>query len=160
MRTFKIALLILSASAVAAHASVVSGVGVEIRPAAGKGQFCLDAKNKGDANGVPIQVWQCHGTPNQVWTVSSSSGNAHAILGQGGLCLDVRGQSSRANGTAVQIWQCHFGANQRFALSADGRIKETSSGKCLIASAAKNGAPLVLDTCTNTPDEVFASAPR
>ncbi|WP_158914552.1 RICIN domain-containing protein [Caulobacter sp. S45] len=73
----------------------------------------------------------------------SARSNRRRCGDDGGLCLDVRGRSSRADGTPVQLWQCHFGANQRFALSPDGRIHEVSSGKCLIASAPKDGAPVV-----------------
>ncbi len=67
----------------------------------------------------------------------------------------MRGTNATANGTPAQLWKCHFGENQRFAMDADGRIKEVRSGKCLIATAAKDGAPLVLDTCKNTPQELF-----
>jgi hypothetical protein len=83
------------------------------------------------------------------------SGRMHAMIGIGGYCLGVRGGGARANGTPLELWKCHFQANQRFHLSADGRIKRVESGKCLIALAAKNGAPLALTRCMNTPDEIY-----
>ena len=133
-----------------------TGVAVQIKPVIGNGQYCLDASGNRDADGTPVFVYKCHGSENQRWTISSSTGNEHAILGIGGSCLDVRGSNSTGNGTPVQLWRCHFGDNQRFALRPDGRITEVRSGKCLIALAPRDGAPVVLDQCKNTPQEIFA----
>lgn len=133
-----------------------TGVNVQIQPVSGGGQFCVDAKGDQARDGDQVFIYRCHGSENQRWTVTSSVNDQHAIIGIGGYCLDVRGISSRANGTPVQLYQCHFQQNQRFHFTPDGRIKEVASGKCLIAVAATDGAPLVLDRCMNTPDEIFA----
>ena len=134
----------------------VTGVGVQIKPVIGSGQFCLDARGDRDKDGTPVFVYRCHGSENQRWTVSSSSDNKRAVLGIGGLCLDVRGAQTTSSGTPVELWQCNFGENQRFGFRPDGRIVEVRSGKCLIATAARDQSPVVIDQCRNTPQEVFA----
>ena len=130
-------------------------VAVQIQPVIGNGHFCLDAEGNRDHDGVPVFIYACRGSENQHWTVTSSVNNQHAIIGIGGFCLDVRGNGA-ANGTPVQLWKCHFGDNQRFSLNPDGRIVEVRTHKCLIATAPRDRAPLVLDTCSNTPQEIFA----
>lgn len=155
MRQILCFLVCLMAVNVACAQGPSTGVSVQIQPLSGAGKFCVDVEGDRDRDGVPVFIYQCHGSENQRWTITSSLDDKHAIVGIGGYCLDVRGTTSRANGTPVQLWKCHFGPNQRFHLSSDGRIREVESGKCLIAVAAKDGAPLVLDRCTNTPDEVF-----
>jgi len=132
------------------------GLNVQIQPLNGGGQFCVDVHNFSTQDGAQVYIYHCTGQENQRWTITSSTNDQHAIIGIGGMCLDVRGQHSRSNGTPVQLWQCHFGPNQRFHFSPDGRVREVSSGKCLIAVAPRDGAPLVLDDCKNTPDEIFA----
>jgi len=154
-----LSLSLLLAVSIAAHAQKVSpDVSIQIQPLSGAGAFCLDAHQNISKNGIPVIVYQCHGVPNQRWTITTSEDNRHAIVGIGGYCLDVRGSNSTQNGTPVQLWKCHFGDNQRFSLSDDGRIREVRSGKCLVAAAAVNEAPLVLSTCTNIPGEIFITS--
>ncbi len=156
MRSVVLSCLLFVAGGTAALAQGPNtGVAVQIQPRTGNGQFCLDARRDQEADGTPVFIYQCHGSENQRWTITASPNNQHAIIGTGGYCLDVRGTNSTGNGTPVQLWKCHFGENQRFATDADGRIKEIRSGKCLIATAAKDAAPLVLDTCKNSPQELF-----
>jgi len=156
MRKLLLFALLLIAS-VAAHAQDPNtGVGVQIQPVIGNGHFCLDARGDRDQDGVPVFIYMCHGSENQRWTITASQDNKRAIIGIGGYCLDVRGNGPQGNGTPTQLWKCHFGDNQRFAFSPDGRIREVRTGKCLIAVAPQDGAPLVLDTCRNTPQEIFA----
>jgi hypothetical protein len=155
MRTGLLSTLSLLSASFAVCQGPSTGVGVQIKPVIGNGQYCLDASGGRSADGTPVFVYQCRGSENQRWTISSSIGNEHAILGIAGLCLDVRGNMT-GNGTPIQLWKCHFGDNQRFALRPDGRITEVRSGKCLIAMAPKNSSPIVLDNCKNIPQEVFA----
>lgn len=118
--------------------------------------MCLDARGDRDQDAAPIAIYGCHGSENQRWTVTASQDNKHAIVGIGGFCVDVRGVNATNNGTPAQLWKCHFGENQRFSFMPDGRIREVRSGKCLIAATPKDGTPVVLDTCKNTPGEVWA----
>ncbi len=156
MRTLFLCSVLFVAGGAAALAQAPKGdVSVQIQPRIGNGNFCVDAKRDAESDGTPVFIYQCHGSENQRWTVSSSVNNQRVILGTGGYCLDVRGTNASANGTPTQLWKCHFGDNQRFSLEPDGRIKEVRSGKCLVATAVKDGAPLVLSPCTNAPGEVF-----
>ncbi len=152
---YKLLLAFFLISPVALLAQGRSDVSVQIKPQIGGDRMCLDARGDRDKDGIPVQVYTCHGSENQRWTIASSMDNRHAIIGVGGYCLDVRGSGSIANGTPAQLWRCHFGDNQRFSLQPDGRIKEVHSGKCLIAPAAKEETVVVLDTCKNTPGEVW-----
>lgn len=72
---------------------------------------------------------------------------------QSSSCVRFRGSQATGNGTPVQLWQCHYGKNQRFNVLPTGQIKEVESGKCLIAKAANDRAPVVLDNCVNSPME-------
>lgn len=155
MQKYVFAALLLIASTVVLAQGPNTGVGVQIQPRSGDGKFCMDARRDQEADGTPVFIYQCHGSENQRWTISSSVNNQHAIIGTGGYCLDVRGTNATATGTPAQLWKCHFGDNQRFGMDVDGRIREVRSGKCLIATAAKDGAPLVLDKCTNSQQELF-----
>jgi hypothetical protein len=147
--------LLMVASIAAVAQGPNNGVSVQIQPQSGGGRYCMDARGNRDQDGVPVFIYQCHDSENQRWTITTSVDNRHAIVGIGGYCLDVRGTNSTGNGTPTQLWKCHFGDNQRFSLEPDGRIKEVRSGKCLIATAAQDAAPLVLDTCKNTIREIF-----
>jgi len=149
-------LLLAVASSITARAQdPVAGVNVQIEPLIGDGHFCLDIHADRTQDGVPVFIYGCHNVENQRWTITSSNDNRHAIVGAAGMCLDVRGTNSQANGTPTQVWQCHFGDNQRLSFSPDGRIREVRSGKCLMAVAPRDGAPLILNDCRNTPQEVF-----
>ena len=65
----------------------------------------------------------------------------------------VRGSQSTAKGTPVELWQCHYGNNQRFNLLPTGQIKAVESGKCLMAKNVTDRAPVILDVCSNSPNE-------
>ena len=145
--------LLLSTSAFAQDPS--TGVSVQIQPQTGNGRLCVDARGNRDQDGTPVFIYQCHGSENQRWTITSSVRNAHAIIGIGGYCLDVRGLNATANGTPAQLYKCHFGDNQLFGLTPEGRIIEARSGKCLTAALTQEGSPLILAPCQNTPQETF-----
>lgn len=132
-----------------------TGVALTLHSASGGGDFCMDAKDDRKAEGTPIYLYRCNGRESQRWTVTRNQDGSDDIIGTGGFCLDVRGQTSRATGTPVQLWRCHFLKNQRFTIGADGRIKEEESGKCLQATKPQDGAPIVIDTCQNSPTEVW-----
>ena len=134
---------------------------VNVKIASADGQnFCMDASlDHREQDGDPVYIFQCHGHENQRWTITRSLNNQDAIIGLGGYCLDVRGQHSKADGTPVQLWMCHFGENQRFSLTPDGHIREQVSGKCLLVTALKDRAPVVLDACSNEPGQRWRFEP-
>jgi len=130
-----------------------SGNNVKIVSADGS-DFCMDASvDRAGRDGDPVYLYKCHGRENQRWTVTESGDGQSALIGMGGYCLDVRGTHSKADGTPVQLWKCHFGANQRFSLTPTGQLREQASGKCLLVTAVKDRAPIVLDECKNEPGQ-------
>ncbi len=139
----------------AQHKDAGNEAKVQIMPKPGNDQYCLDVKRDQSGNGSLVFTYKCHGGANQKWVEREASGGAVEFVGLDGKCLDVRGTHSRSDGTPVQLWACHSGGNQEFQVGGDGRIKEVASGKCLISTAPKDGAPVVLDDCKNTPDETF-----
>ena len=77
----------------------------------GIGNKCLDVKGGGSADGTPIILWPCHGSPNQQWAVVPPG----LIRGIGGKCLDVTGGGS-ADGTPIILWPCHGTDNQKWII--------------------------------------------
>ncbi len=149
---------LFAAASVAAIAQqpVAPAIGVYIQPVSGGGQYCIDAHHDQDRDGNQVFIHKCHGVENERWTVTASPDNKHAIVGIGGYCLDVRGGATATGmASAAQLWQCDFQENQRFSLTPQGQIKEERTGKCLIATAPQDAAPLVLDTCKSTQREFF-----
>lgn len=132
-----------------------AGPNLMVHVATGGSRYCLDAKNDRQNEGTPVYVWKCHGKENQRWTVTKDQDGSSILVGTGGFCLDVRGQTSTANGTPVQLWRCHFLKNQRFTLTPDFKIREVESGKCLQALKPQDGSPVVLDDCHNTETEIW-----
>jgi hypothetical protein len=148
----------------AAFGAVIIGTGVAyayggthltIHSEIGGAHFCLDASlDHGVRDGDPVYVYKCHGRENQRWTLTQSPSGESAIVGVDGFCLDVRGYG-RGAGTPVQLYLCHFRDNQRFVAEPDGHIKESASGKCLAALAPADRAPVVLDFCQPSPNQIW-----
>ncbi|MBB6038629.1 ricin-type beta-trefoil lectin domain protein [Phytomonospora endophytica] len=103
---------------------------------------CVDVPGSSTANGVQVQLWDCHGGANQRWTYTSD----RRLTGNGGKCLDAAGS---ANGAAVVLWDCNGQANQRWSLNADGSVTGLASGLCLDVSGAAtaNGSKIQLWGC-------------
>ncbi|GGM22230.1 carbohydrate-binding protein [Micromonospora sonchi] len=72
------------------------------------GQKCLDAYNRGTANGTIVGTYVCNGGDNQRWTIGGD-GTIRSV--QSGLCLDVNTTT-----TKVQLWACWGGDNQKWQL--------------------------------------------
>ncbi|MFF7970095.1 ricin-type beta-trefoil lectin domain protein [Streptomyces sp. NPDC007905] len=118
-----------------------SAAGVPIRGLAGK---CVDVAGADPANGTPVQLYDCNGTPAQAWTVGSDS-TIRAL----GKCLDVTGNGT-ADGSTVQLWDCTGGPNQKWAVSAAHDIVNPQADKCLDVTGnnSANGTRLQIWTCT------------
>ena len=142
------------------HAQFVAGVNLKAISASGSGNYCMDAADNRKNDGTQVFMVTCHGRENQRWTVTTAAAGTSAIVGTGGYCLDVRGGvAASATGTPVQLWKCNFNANQRFVVGRDGTIKEQASGKCLQATADREGAPIVIQACTGGPTEKWRLEP-
>jgi hypothetical protein len=81
---------------------------------------------------------------------SASTGNAVALLGPGGRCLDAK-NGATTDGTLVQLWDCNETAAQQWTLEPDGSIVHVS-GKCLdaTAGATANGTQVQLWDCNGS----------
>jgi Ricin-type beta-trefoil lectin domain len=66
------------------------------------GGLCVDAN--GGKPGDLVKLSPCAAGPNQIWK-SEPKGNFTKLVGQNGLCLDVRYGSKEA-GAPVQSWNC------------------------------------------------------
>jgi hypothetical protein len=134
------------------------GTNFTIHSEIGGAHFCMDASlDHGVHDGDPVYVFHCTGRENQRWTLTQSLRGETALIGVDGYCLDVRGAGHGA-GTPVQLYQCHFQDNQRFIALPDGHIKEVASGKCLAALGASDRAPVVLDFCQASPNQIWLYA--
>ncbi|GLX97325.1 PHB depolymerase family esterase [Herbidospora sp. NBRC 101105] len=105
---------------------------------------CLDVSGNSQANGAPIQIWDCNGRANQQWT-STAAGELRVY---GGKCLDVTGAGT-ADGTAVTIWDCNGQNNQKWRLNADGSITAIGANKCLdvVGYGTANGSRVHIWSC-------------
>src|SRR5271170_5208188 len=69
---------------------------------------CFDLPQGNTADGTPIILFHCHGTPNEQWTLSGGQ-----ITGSGGSCVDVQG-SAPTEGAAVILVTCNGRSSQRW----------------------------------------------
>ncbi|MET8867593.1 ricin-type beta-trefoil lectin domain protein [Nonomuraea sp. NPDC004580] len=116
---------------------------------------CLDVNSASQANGAPVQIWDCNGQPNQRWTATPSG----ELQVYGGKCLDVNGAGT-ADGTAVIIWDCNGQTNQKWRLNADGTITAVGANKCLDVSGhgTANGSKVHIWTCHGGTNQQWSRA--
>ncbi|HCT80765.1 MAG TPA: hypothetical protein DGG94_09735, partial [Micromonosporaceae bacterium] len=94
------------------------------RPLIGLANKCADVRAANSANGTPIQIYDCNGTPAQQWTVV---GNTLRAFGK---CMDIY-NGGTANGSRIILWPCHGGLNQVWQLRSDQTVYNPRSGRCL-----------------------------
>ncbi|MFE9172971.1 ricin-type beta-trefoil lectin domain protein [Streptomyces kebangsaanensis] len=124
--------------------SVTTGntpAGGAVRGLAGK---CVDVAGANPANGTPVQLYDCNGTPAQQWTLAADS-----TLRALGKCLDVTDRGT-ADGSTVQLWDCTGGPNQKWVVSSAHDIVNPQANKCLDVTGNNpaNGTRLQIWTCT------------
>jgi serine protease AprX len=98
-----------------------SGTG-QIAGFAGK---CVDVMNRLDANGTPVQLYDCNNTPAQYWALAAD-GTVRAL----GKCLDTVG-GGVTDGTRVHLWDCNGAASQQWQANSARQLVNVKSGKCL-----------------------------
>ncbi|MFF5091002.1 lectin [Streptomyces niveus] len=105
---------------------------------------CVDVAGANNANGTPVQLYDCNGSNAQRWS-NSGDGTLRAL----GKCLDVSGNST-ADGALVHLWDCTGGANQRWVVSGANDIVNPQANKCLDVQDrnSANGARLQIWTCS------------
>jgi beta-glucanase (GH16 family) len=111
-----------------------------IRGLAGK---CVDVAGASNANGTPVNLYDCNGTGAQNWT---RAGNALQALGK---CMDVTGGST-ASGAQVQLYDCNGSGAQQWAVSSANDIVNIAANKCLDVTGnnSANGTRLQIWDCT------------
>jgi len=100
------------------------------------------------ANGTPIQIFDCNGSPAQDWLITPGEGSV--VLANTGFCLDAG--SAPANGVGTKIWQCFSGLPaQDWFYTADQRIALTNQGFCLdlTGGTLANGNQVQTWQCTD-----------
>uniref|UniRef100_UPI0031DF791B alpha-N-acetylglucosaminidase n=1 Tax=Saccharothrix mutabilis TaxID=33921 RepID=UPI0031DF791B len=119
-------------------------------PITGVGGKCVDVTNGGSADGTPLQLYTCNGTPAQTWT--ASGGTLQAL----GKCMDAR-NGGTAPGTAVQLHSCNGTPAQSWTHQSDGSLRNAKSGLCLDATggSSANGTGLILWTCHGGANQVW-----
>jgi hypothetical protein len=112
-------------------------------PITGIGGKCVDVRAASNANGTPVQLYDCNSTAAQQWTVGTD-GTLRAL----GKCLDVSGGAT-ANGTLVQLWDCNSGGAQVWQAQSNGTLVNPQSGRCLDDPGGNtaNGTQLLIWDC-------------
>ncbi|KAJ3556356.1 hypothetical protein NM688_g2074 [Phlebia brevispora] len=86
---------------------------------------CLDVRADVLADGTPVQIYDCNGTPAQDWILLR--GSTMVQLNGTDFCLDAG--SAPANGVGMKIWQCYAGlAAQQWYYTDDDRIALENQG--------------------------------
>ncbi|QDQ14459.1 virulence factor [Streptomyces spectabilis] len=126
---------------------------VYVHDAQGK---CLDVQGGGKANGTPVQLYTCNGSPAQKWQIDGERlRNVNS-----GKCLDVKGAST-ANGAAAHIWRCNGSAAQKWQYTTRGTstLKNVGTGNCLDLPKYENGSNARLWDCSGTGHQKFDVKP-
>jgi cytochrome c len=107
----------------------------------GAGGSCADIQQGNTADGTPMILFHCHGSPNQNWVISNGT-----INGTSGLCLDVLGSTAR-DGAQIIVVQCNGRASQKWQV-LNGQIIGLG-GKCLDTQGGgtDDRTPLILNKC-------------
>ncbi|MEU6986523.1 ricin-type beta-trefoil lectin domain protein [Streptomyces sp. NPDC046324] len=116
----------------------------------GLGGKCLDVAGGADADGTPVQLWDCNGSAAQHWTVHPD-GTVRAL----GKCLDVTGGST-SDGAKVQLHTCNGTGAQRWRHEiASSDLVNVTAGKCLDASdhSSANGTRAQIWACTGAANQ-------
>ncbi|ROQ98582.1 beta-glucanase (GH16 family) [Streptomyces sp. 2132.2] len=124
-------------------------------PITGLAGKCVDVAGGNTANGTPVQLYDCNGSPAQQWT-AAADGTLRAL----GKCLDVTGGNT-ADGTPVQLYDCNGTPAQRWALPAARDIVNPQADKCLDVTGNNpaNATRLQLWTCGGTPNQKWNLPP-
>lgn len=113
-------------------------LGAQILSSAGG---CVDVRDGVTADGTPIVLFQCHGSPNQRWFIGRGE-----IAENFGSCLDVQGGAG-VDGAEIILVTCNGRPSQQWRV-IDGQIIGLGN-KCLDSKdgGAADLTPLVLSEC-------------
>jgi alpha-N-acetylglucosaminidase len=115
----------------------------------GRAGECVDARDGQTADGTPLVVVQCHGSPNERWFIKQG-----VISENFGSCIDVLG-SVPIDGAALVLVNCIGAPSQQWSIR-DGQIVGFG-GKCLTETGGDSAdqTPLILSTCNAEPGQVW-----
>ncbi|KAF5336494.1 hypothetical protein D9611_006744 [Ephemerocybe angulata] len=89
---------------------------------------CIDVQGGVFANGTPVQLYDCNGTPAQNWLLNH--GSTKIQRSGTNFCLDAG--SNPGNGVGMKIWTCYDGnPAQQWYYTDDNRIALEGKGQCL-----------------------------
>jgi hypothetical protein len=119
-------------------------LGAQILSSAGG---CVDVRDGITADGTPIVLVQCHGSPNQRWFIGRGE-----IAANFGSCLDVQ-DSAGVDGAAIILVACNGRPSQQWRV-IEGQIIGLGN-KCLNPQdgGAAEATPLILSECRPTPSQ-------
>jgi len=103
----------------------------------------IDVQWGNSADGTQLWNWQYNGGGAQLWYFQTM-----ALVGMGGLCLDVPGASYYA-GAPLQVWTCNGGANQQWSLvkQPNGSTYLSSVGAPNLCITGTGASDLTLQPC-------------
>jgi hypothetical protein len=115
----------------------------------GRNGECIDVQDGGTADGTPIVVVQCHGSPNERWFVKSG-----VISENFGSCIDVQGGVPN-DGSPIVLISCTGTLSQQWSID-NGRIVGLGN-KCLSESgdSSADQTPLILLACNARPGQLW-----
>jgi hypothetical protein len=115
----------------------------------GRDGECIEVQDGGTADGTPIVVEHCHGSPNQRWFVKSG-----VISENYGSCIDIQNTSPN-DGAAIVLVTCNGAASQQWSIT-DGQIVGLVN-KCLTETGgiSADQTPLILFTCNSDPGQLW-----
>jgi hypothetical protein len=92
------------------------------------------------------------GSAHTVTLTGSATANPTAgeVVGDAGLCLDVRGGVS-ADGQPVQLYTCNYTPAQQVSYQSDNTVRVL--GRCLTAAGTDNHAPVSISSCAGAPGQ-------
>ena len=108
--------------------------------------LCVDVRAANNANGTPVQIYQCNGTNAQSWTVGAG-GTLQAL----GKCMDVT-SAGTSDGTKVQLYDCNGTGAQVWEPGSNGSLVNPESGRCLDdpGASTSNSTQLQIWDCNAT----------
>ncbi|PPQ94412.1 hypothetical protein CVT25_002500 [Psilocybe cyanescens] len=101
---------------------------VAIHPYASSSK-CLDVRGNVQADGTPVQIYDCNGSAAQKWTLGN--GPTKIKLAGTNFCLDAT-SANPSNGTGMKIWTCYDDlVAQQWNKLPNGQLTVIGSGQCL-----------------------------
>jgi hypothetical protein len=110
---------------------------------------CADVQDGLTADGTPIVLFQCVGSPNQEWFIGNGQ-----IADNVGSCIDVLGGAA-LDGAPIVLVTCNGTPSQHWRIAKDRIVG--IGGKCIdaMAGGTANLTPLILSRCEDIPSQTW-----